>query len=305
MKRILNKKRKLKNKENWGYAAIAPYFIVFTVFGLYPIFYTIFLSFQSWDGVKPVELLGIGNYVRLLSDEVFLKAIINTVKIWIVNFIPQILVALILSALFTFSKIKGMKFFKTAFYLPNLITAASVGLMFNLLFNGDKSVVNQLLLNLGIIASPISFLSSGGFAQTVVSYIQWWMWFGYTTIIVIAGMTTVDTQVYEAAMVDGANTFQTYKRITLPLIKPTIIYIMITSIIGGMQLFDVPTVLTDGAGSPQKSILTSAMYIYAHAFKYHNYGYASAVSVGLLIIIVILSIISFRIMHGGKKYDSE
>lgn len=298
-------KRKLKNKENWGYIAIGPYFIIFAIFGLYPILYTIALSFQSWDGVKPLEFLGLDNYGRLLSDKVFLKTIINTIKIWVVNFIPQILIALLLSAIFTFSKIKGIKFFKTAFYLPNLITAASVGLMFNLLFNGDKSVVNQIMLKLGIVSEPISFLSSGVFAQSVVSYIQWWMWFGYTTIIVIAGMTTVDTQVYEAAMVDGANSFKTYTKITLPLIKPTLIYIMITSVIGGMQLFDVPTVLTDGAGSPQKSILTSSMYIYMQAFKYHNYGYASAASVGLLIIIIILSIISFRMMYGRGKYDNE
>ena len=304
MKITLKRKRKLHNKANWGYCAIAPYFIIFTIFGLYPIAYTIFLSFQSWDGVRPQEFFGTGNYVRLLSDEVFLKTILNTVKIWLANFIPQILIALVLSALFSLSKIKGVKFFKTAFYLPNLITATSVGLMFNLMFNGDKSVVNQLLLNLGIISDPISFLTNTGFAQTVVSYIQWWMWFGYTTIIVMAGMTTVDTQVYEAAMVDGANAFHTYIKITLPLIKPTLIYIMITSIIGGMQLFDVPTVLTDGAGSPQKSIMTSAMYIYMQAFKYHNYGYASTACVGLLLIIVFLSIISFRIMNRGR-YDND
>jgi multiple sugar transport system permease protein len=198
-----------------------------------------------------------------------------------------------------------MKFFRAVYYLPNLITAASIGLLFNLFFNGDKSVVNQILMSIHLIKEPIGFLGSGVFASSIVSYIQWWMWFGYTTIIVMAGMTTIDLKVYEAAMMDGATKIQTYWFITLPLIKPTLIYITITSIIGGMQLFDVPAVLTDGAGAPQKSILTTAMYIYNQGFKSHNFGYASAVSVGLFMIVVVLSAISYRVMQRKEESVNE
>ncbi len=294
----------ISRKQNWGYAFIAPYFLVFLIFGVYPFLHTFLLSFQSWDGIRDSAPAGLNNFARLLSDKVFLTSLLNTTRIWLGNFIPQIGAAIILSAIFTFNKVRGMAFFRAAYYLPNLITAASVGLLFNLLFGGDKSAANQLLLNLGLAEKPIGFLTSKAYTWGIVSYVQWWMWFGYTTILIMAGMTTVDQSVYEAAMVDGAGKGATYYYITLPLIRPTVIYLTITSIIGGMQLFDVPAVLTDGQGAPQKSILTTAMYIYNQGFKNHNYGYASAVSVGLFILVAVLSLLSLRALQGrGKQHD--
>lgn len=284
------------NKNHWGYVFIAPFFIVFIIFGLYPIISTFVLSFQKWDGIIPSESVGFDNFSRLITDKVFFLSMWNTLRIWFVNFIPQILSALFLSAIFTFNRLRGMKFFRAAYYLPNLITAASVGLLFNLLFNGDQSVVNSILVKLGVQGAPFGFFNSAPFTSTIVSYIQWWMWFGYTTVIVMAGMSTIDTRVYEAAMVDGATKVQTFMRITLPLIRPTLIYLTITSIIGGMQLFDVPITLTGGLGDPQKSILTTPMYLYNQAFKSHNFGYASTISVGLFLAIVVLSMIAFRFM---------
>lgn len=295
--------RMLINKNNWGYMFIAPFFIVFLIFGLYPIISTFVLSFQKWDGISPSESAGLENYRRLITDKVFFLSIWNTVRIWIVNFIPQMLTALILSAIFTFNRLRGMKFFRAAYYLPNLITAASVGLLFSLLFNGDRSVVNSILVLLGVQGAPFGFFNSTSFTSTIVSYIQWWMWFGYTTVIVMAGMSTIDTRVYEAAMVDGATKMQMFIKITLPLIRATLIYLTITSIIGGMQLFDVPITLTGGLGDPQKSILTTPMYLYNQAFKSHNFGYASTISIGLFLAIVVLSIIAFRFMRrkGGNN----
>ncbi len=295
--------RMLSNKNNWGYVFIAPFFIVFVVFGLYPIISTFVLSFQKWDGIIPSESIGFKNYNRLITDKVFFLSMWNTLRIWIVNFIPQMLTALFLSAIFTFNRLRGMKFFRAAFYLPNLITAASVGLLFSLLFNGDKSVVNTILIQLGVEGAPFGFFNSTVFTSSIVSYIQWWMWFGYTTVIVMAGMSTVDTGLYEAAMVDGATKVQMFTRITLPLIRPSIIYLTITSIIGGMQLFDVPITLTGGSGDPLKSILTTPMYLYNQAFKSHNFGYASTISVGLFLVIVALSLIAFRFMRqkGGNN----
>lgn len=285
------------DRGRYGYCFIAPFFIVFLIFTLYPILYTLFLSFKSWDGLSEVKDAGFANYKRLLTDKTFYLSIWNTFRIWLVNFIPQMLTALILSALFTFNKIKGMKFFRAAFYLPNLITAASVGLLFNLLFNGDKSVANYILVRLGALGAPFAFFNSGAFTSGLVSYIQWWMWFGYTTVIIMAGITTIDSSIYDAAMVDGATKLQTYVRITLPLIRPTLIYMTITSIIGGMQLFDVPATLTNGTGDPRKSILTTSMYLYNQGFKNHNYGYASVISVGLFLIIAVLSIFALRAMQ--------
>jgi len=297
---------KIARKQRWGYVFIAPYFLVFLIFGAYPFLHTFLLSFQRWDGIRAAAPAGLDNFARLATDSVFLTSLYNTGRIWLLNFIPQLLAAIVLSGIFTFNRVRGMAFFRAAYYLPNLITAASVGLLFNLLFGGDKSAVNQLLLNLGILEKPLGFLTSKAYTWGIVSYIQWWMWFGYTTILIMAGMTTVDQSVYEAAMVDGAGKGTTYLFITLPLIRPTIIYLTITSVIGGMQLFDVPAVLTDGQGAPQKSILTTAIYIYNQGFKNHNYGYACAVSVGLFFLVAVLSLLSLRVLQGrGQQHDPE
>lgn len=293
--------KKTLTKDRYGYLFIAPFFIVFVIFGLYPILYTFFLSFHKWDGISDTIFIGVKNFETLINDKFFWQALGNTVRIWIMNFIPQILIALLLAAIFTFNRIRGMRFFRAVFYLPNLITAASVGLLFNLFFVGDNSVANSFLMTLGIIDEPISFFSSPVFTSSLTSYIQMWMWFGYTLIIVMAGMTTIDKEIYEAAMVDGASKTKTFLKITLPLIRPTMIYLAITSVIGGMQLFDVPATLTDGNGSPQRSIMTVSMYIYNTGFKNHNMGYASAVSIGLFVIVALLSILVFKSMNRKEK----
>ncbi|NSW10289.1 sugar ABC transporter permease [Enterococcus faecalis] len=288
-------------KRKYGYFLIAPFFIVFLVFGLYPIIYTFYLSFFQWDGISDLSFQGVMNYKVMLEDPIFWLSIRNTLKIWIVNFIPQIGFALLLAGIFTFNKIRGMSFFRAIFYLPNLLTAASVGLLFNLLFQGDNSVINTLLLNIGIIGEPIRFFSSPVFTSLITSYVQWWMWFGYTLIIIMAGMSSIDESIYEAAMIDGANKLRIFRSITIPQIRPTIIYLMLTSIIGGMQLFDVPATITDGMGAPDKSILTISMYIYNHGFKSYNMGYAATLSIGLFVVIAILSIIYLLVQRKGAK----
>jgi multiple sugar transport system permease protein len=159
-------------------------------------------------------------------------------------------------------------------------------------------VANYILLSVNVPGAPFNFFSSRAFTSIIVSYIQWWMWFGYTTVIVMAGITTIDKEIYEAAIVDGASKFKTFTRITIPLINPTLLYIAITSIIGGMQLFDVPATLTErGSGDPQKIVLTTSMYLYNQGFQSHNLGYASTISVGLFFIIAALSAAAFYAMR--------
>jgi ABC-type sugar transport system permease subunit len=284
-----------------GYLFISPFFLILLIFTIYPSVYTFFLSFRKWDGLTDPMGNGFLNFQRLVTDKVFYLSLGNTFRIWICNFIPQMLTALLLSSFFTLSRIKGMKFLRAAYYLPNLITATSVGLLFNLLFNGNKSAANQILGALGLAGVPFNFFNSEVFTSSLVSYIQWWMWFGYTTVIIMAGITAIDTSVYEAARVDGASKTQTYLQITLPLIRPTLIYMTITSIIGGMQLFDVPATLSNSLGDPRKAVLTTSMYLYNQGFTSHNYGYASALSVGLFFIIALLSFLAFRAMQRKER----
>lgn len=294
--------RSLNVKKNmWGYFFIAPFMIVFVIFGLFPIIYTFQLSFDKWNGFTEAQGIGFANYLRILADGTFPKTIWNTLKIWLCDYIPQLLSALVLSLIFTFYRIKGMKVFRAVYYLPSLITAASIGLLFNILLNGDKSTVNQLLLAVRVIEKPISYFKSETITQGVVSFILWWMWFGYTTILVMAGMTSIDPELYEAAEIDGCSRGCIFSRITIPLIRPTLIYITITSIIGGMQIFDVPVNVTNLQGDPQKAILTSSMYIYQQAFKNTAFGYASALSVILFFVIALLSFFAFRFMNRRGK----
>lgn len=295
------RKKSINNRSRYGYWFILPFFISFIFLGLYPVIFTFFLSFQKWDGLAPEKFVAFANFKRLLTDKVFYLSIWNTLRIWLISFIPQMLMALLLSAIFTMCAVKGMKFFRAIFYLPNLLTAASVGLLFHLLFNGNKSVVNHILKAFHVSGAPFEFFNDPVFTSNLTSYIQWWMWFGYTMILVMAGITTIDRNLFDAAYIDGADRGQTFRKITLPLIRPTIVYIAITSIIGGMQLFDVPSTMSDGTGEPDKAILTVSMYLYNQGFKNHNYGYSAAVSVGLFLIICVMSLVSFKFMKGGEK----
>ena len=284
-------------KDRYGYFFIAPFFVVFLIFGLYPIISTFQLSLQKWDGMMPAISIGLKNYARILGDQVFYLSLWNTIRIWLGNAIPQFGVALLLVAIFTFSKIRGKNFYRAMFYLPNLITATSVGLLFNLLLDGDNSPVNQLLTALNVSGAPISFFQSKALTSGLVSFVQWWMWFGYTTVIILAGTTTVDKSMYEAAMVDGANRSQTFWRITLPLIKPTLVYLAITSFIGGMQLFDVPLTLSNNLGDPGKAVLTVSMYLYNQGFKNFNYGYSATISCVLFLLIAGMSGFAYKAMR--------
>ena len=285
----------------WGYLFILPFFVVFIIFSLYPIIYSFMLSFKTWDGFRPMSDAGIGNWKRLFTDENIFLSLFNTLVIWLVDFIPQIFVALLLAMIFSQMKIRGMKAFRMIYYLPNLITAASMGLLFNLLFDGRNSTFNQILVALGVGGAPYDFFDSAIFTRLISSYILWWMWFGYTTIILMAGISSIDPELYEAAYIDGAGKLQVFMKITMPLIKETMIYLTITSIIGGMQIFDVPANLTNVYGDPQKAILTSSMYIYVQAFKNFSFGYASAASVLQFIIIAVLSFTTLRFMQRGRK----
>ena len=285
----------------YGYVFITPFLVAFVIFNLYPIIYTFQLSFFQWKGFGSEKYIGWDNFKRILGDSTFPKTVFNTLKIWLGDFIPQLGFALLLSMIFTFYKINGMRVFRAVYYLPNLITAASIGLLFNILMNGDKSTINQLLVMIDFPNAPISFFKSESITQAIVSYILWWMWFGYTTILVMAGITSIEPDLYEAAKIDGCTNVQTFVHIIIPLIRPTLIYITITSLIGGMQIFDVPVNLTNLQGDPQKAILTSSMYIYQQGFKNGGFGYASALSVILFLIIAALSFVSYKVMNRRGK----
>lgn len=290
-----------EKRAKWGLIFCLPFLITFLIFQLYPILYSLYLSFTYQENSRTFVFTGLDNYQDLLHDAVFWKSVANTWKIWLMCFIPQIVSALLLAVLLTQYRIRHAGFFRAVFYLPNLVTAASVGVLFAALFDWQTGSVNSILQSMGIIGEKINWMGSPAFAQGITSFIQWWMWFGYSSILLTAGITAISQEIIDASVVDGASNSQRLFRITLPLLKPTMLYVLVTSLIGGMQIFDIPMTLTKGDGEPQKSLMTMVLYLYNMAFKNKDYSYGATISYGLFIIILLFSILFFKVLYGKKE----
>jgi multiple sugar transport system permease protein len=291
----------IQKKGKIGMIFVMPYLITFAVFQLYPIIYSFYLSLTTQVSNKKFVFCGLKNYAHLLQDQIFWKSIGNTWIIWLLCFIPQIICAVLLAILLSQYKVKGAGFFRAAFYLPNLVTAASIGVLFSVLFDWQTGTINKILLKLTIISHPVNWMSMPVFARSIAGFIQWWMWFGYSTILLTAGIKAIPQQVLEAAVIDGASTKQRLFKITLPLLKPTMLYVLVTSLIGGMQIFDIPMTLTSGTGEPQKSLMTMVLYLYNSAFKNHNYSYGATVSYGLFVIVLLFSLLFYKVLYPNSK----
>ena len=280
----------------WGYIFIAPFFIAFLIFQLIPLGQTIYYSFFEYYrsgltiiGPNPV---GLANYKALFESD-FLKYAGNTVILWLAGFIPQIIVSLLLAAWFTDIrlKIRGKQFFKVVIYMPNLIMASAFAMLFFALFS-DAGPVNSILVNSGILTERFRFLSTVGGARGLVALMNFLMWFGNTTILLMAAVMGINPSLFEAAELDGCSPRQTFFKVTLPMIRPILVYVLITSMIGGLQMFDVPQILTNGKGTPDRTVTTLIMYLNNHLFS-KNYGMAGAVSVVLFIISAILCLVVY------------
>ncbi len=294
------------NHNNTGYWFIAPFVIGFLVFGLYPVYNTIALSFTDTTLMKAdSNFIAFKNFERLFADKTFITAIINTWTLWIMNFLPQIGIALLLSVWFTNNqlKIKGGGIWRMMFYLPNLLMPAAIAALFFSLFS-FYGPVNQFLVRGGQLPEAIDFIRSPSVMRGLVVFIQWWMWFGQTTILIMAGMTSISLSLYEAAVMDGANTWKMFRYITVPLIKPVLVYVLVTSLVGGMQMFDIPMLLTDGRGSPANSILTNNILMYMKFRSSQGHiGAASSVGVVVFVMTSFVALLIFYILR--EKSDEK
>ena len=299
------KSSKAVRYNKWGYIFLIPFILVYVVFQLIPLFNTIYNSFfeNYMSGLTQVgpNFVGLQNYIKLFEGgDIWIYAK-NTMILWIMCFVPQIFLSLLLGAWFSDVrlKLKGSRFFKTVIYLPNLIMASAFSMLFFTLF-AESGPINSLLIQMGFITEPYKFLSNVGSTRGLIAFMNCLMWFGNTTILLMAGMMGIDTSLFEAAEVDGATSTQVFFRITLPLLRPILVYVLITSLIGGLQLFDVPQILTNGTGNPVRSTMTLIMFLNNHLYS-KNYGMAGAVSVVLFIITGILSIVVFKLTGNDKR----
>ena len=292
----------------YGYMFIAPFFIVYCIFQLWPLINTFRLSFYG-NGKTLETFVGLKNFQNILFGsetsipaqaihEEFFNYFQNTIIIWLGNFVPQISLSLLLAVWFTDAKLKipGKGFFKVIMYMPNIITAASVSALFLVLFgDGKYGAINSLLLSKEMIVEPIRFITDKTNSRILVMFIQTWMWFGNTMIMLMSGIMGINPSLFEAANIDGANSFQIFRKVTLPLLRPIMVYTLITSMIGGLQMFDIPYLLHTG-NTLVPHIQTAAVFVYEkfHKTPYSpSYGYSAAASVILFFITGILGIFVF------------
>lgn len=298
--------RSYYKKNYFGYLFIAPFVIGFLVFGLYPLYNTIALSFTNTTMMKADgAFVGLQNFERLFADKTFFTAITNTWALWLMNFIPQLGIALLLSVWFTNTRlrIKGGGIWRMLFYMPNLLMPSAIAALYFSLFS-YYGPVNQFLVRADLLPEAVDFIRSPDVMRGLVVFIQWWMWFGQTTILLMAGMTSISVAVYEAATIDGASIWQMFRYITLPLIKPVMIFILVTSLVGGMQMFDIPFLLTDGRGSPANSILTSNIMMYMRFRSSQGHiGAASSVGVVVFIMTTFVALLIFYLLR--EKTDKK
>ncbi|MCH5295204.1 MAG: sugar ABC transporter permease [Treponema sp.] len=305
------KKRRKVNYDNWGYFFIAPFFIVFTVFQLIPLISTfvnsLFENYRVGLTVVGPRFIGFENFRRIFDDNILVYAK-NTLVMWILGFVPQIVFSLLLSVWFTNTelRLKGQQFFKTVIYMPNLIMASAFAMLFFTLFS-PEGPMNQLLLKVGLISENVRFFESERWVHALVAIMNCLMWYGNTTILLMAGIMGIDESLFEAARIDGASPLQIFFRVTLPLLMPIFVYVIITSLIGGIQMFDIPQILTNGEGIPNRTSMTIIMYLNKHLAN-KNYGMAGAVSVITFIVTGVLSFSvysitmkQFRNSKGGAR----
>ena len=300
----------------WGYIFIAPFFIIFAVFQLIPLASTIYYSFFEYyrSGLKIIgpSFVGLKNYITLFATDLP-KYFGNTLILWIIGFIPQIAISLLLAAWFTDLrlKLKGQTFFKTVIYMPNLIMASAFAMLFFALFS-DNGPVNAVLQSMGWIDAPISFLNTVWGNRGLIGLMNFLMWFGNTTIMLMAAIMGVDPTLYEAAELDGAGPVKRFFKITLPYISPTIQFLVVMGLISSFQYFtqayvfaSVSQVGQSITGGPQNSLLFYSMYLYMNGFSYMKMGYASAMAIVLFLIVLVVSFVAMYLMEKRVTYDVE
>lgn len=287
----------------YGYIFSIPFVVAFLLFSLYPTVYTAVIGFTDLKGLGVTDIHFLTddpfkNFKVVLTSPSFKQAFSNTVFIWLSNFIPQILLALLLAAWFTDrrSKVKGQGIFKVLLYMPNIITAATIAILFSAFFGYPMGPVNDLLVKYRFIDSPVDLLRSKAVARGVVIFIQTWMWYGATMITLISGILGISPEIFESAEVDGANRVQAFFYITLPNVKTILLFTLVTSLIGGLNMFDIPRLFQNG--NPDNATLTTSLYIYNQAFSgSYLYNRAAAASMIMFVIIGILAAIMFFVMR--------
>ena len=277
----------------WGYPAIAPFFIIFLIFGVAPVVYSIYIAFFKWDPLGESEYNGLNNFIFLLQDSDFWLAIRNTFSIWALSTFPQLIMAIGLAAILRNRRLKWKSFWRTIFLVPNITSIIAITIVFQQLFGRDYGIINGLL---GLIpgVDKIDFLEGVIPSHIQIATMITWRWVGYNTLIFLASMLAIPDELYESASCDGATKWQQFRYVTLPSLRNTITFVLIVGTIGGLQVFAEPQQLAPDGGS-SKQFLTLTLFLYNQAFLNYKYGYAAAIGIAITVIVLMITAINFFI----------
>ena len=284
-------------RHRWPLLFVSPFFLLFAVFALYPIFFSLYLSFHEWRGVGAMRPVGFANYTRLFGDRIFWGSMLNAVLLFFIYVPIMTFLAVIIATVLhgSFLKLQGM--WRAIIFMPHLTSMVAAGFTFRLILDTHSGFANQALAWLGV--SPVPWLDDMWWARISLGLLMIWAWLGYNTIIMLAGLQTIPIEVNEAASVDGANRIQVFFRITVPLLKPVILFAVTLSIIGTFQLFTEPYILT--GGGPIRATETPVMQIFSSTFANLRFGYAAAMSYVYFVTIIVLAIVQFKLVTRGDR----
>ncbi|HEY5585216.1 MAG TPA: sugar ABC transporter permease [Ruminiclostridium sp.] len=287
------------------YLLIAPFFIIYSVFQLFPILFSFVVSFTNWTVVGSRDFVGLANYSRLISDHLFFKSVGNTLLVMVIAIPLEVIMGLFMAVFLKDFANRSRSTLQLINFLPYITTPVAMGMLFQLMFDYNNGTVNQILSAIGIIDQPIYWLGNTLTARTVVVLLIFWRTYGYMMVMFLTGLSTIPNELYEAAKVDGASWFTSFTKITVPLLRPIMTFVVTMSIIGGWKLFDEARLLFSGGSlpseGPNNSILTIVMNYYNTSFSRFEFGYGSAMGYGLFAIIFAFSLISMKIMNRGEE----
>lgn len=283
------------------YAAVSPYYLLYLCFSALPVLFTMALAFCKWDGFSlgDITFIGWDNFAYLLNDKVFYFSVVNTFVLWAMATIPTLVLAMLVAVMLN-ANIRYSTTFKVAYFLPNITSMVAMGILFGSIFSSQFGLMNGLLHALGL--ESVRWLQTEWGIKIAITALTVWGWVGYNALIYLAGLQAIPSELYEAARVDGAGSWRMFFYVTLPQMRPVVLFTVIMSTIGGMQSFTEAQVLTSAqssnslsAGGVGQSGLTMVLYFYSVAFKDNNYGYGAAVAWGVFVVVTIFAIINWRL----------
>jgi cellobiose transport system permease protein len=296
-----------------AYLFILPYFLIFTAFSALPILFSIYLSLTKWSGLGAPRFVGLANFIRLVSVKAsFFSQTIGNIFVLLLMYLPLLLVLSLVLASFLNSRLIRRKTpYQLSLFIPYVTTPIAVGLLFSLLFDQAAGTVNNALVALGVVKDGIAWLKQPFTSRVVVTIMLVWKYLGYCVTFYLAAMANIPEERYEAADIDGANAVQKFFAVTIPHLRPVVTFLVITGIIGGLQLFDEPKLLftglmvasDGGLGGPKRSVLTPIWYVYDLAFKNLDYGFGAAVGLGLFVIIMVIALSTFKLLNRDGAQD--